>query len=240
MINKKKEERNNKNKKNEKATNETLDNMSFGATSPKLSFRAEVLKELKHHGYWSTFDGIQHMVLAERFYIKIVWAVMFVAFMGLSCLMITNSIIGYLGFSKNNIVRKQARQNITFPALSICDWNNFATREASEYLRERLYEKNGVNVTNYDDVYTNKSLYWSVRWKFYETFSPDFNDSLRRSFGYSLDDLLIKCEFDSRPCNRSWFDWFYHTLFGNCYKFNSGNLNGGDFIIVSQLIEITF
>lgn len=136
----------------------------------------------------------------------------------------------YLQYETFSTVRKEIHENFTFPALSICDSNYFKTPQASQYLESLLSQKYGVNVTNFDEYYNafNGSIS-PVAWTFYETFFETFNDTLRRSFGYSLNDTMIKCEFDSKPCDLNWFDWFYHPFFGNCYKFNSGSLNGSKY-----------
>ena len=48
-----------------------------------------------------------------------------------------------------------------------------------------------------------------------------------------INDMLISCYFNFQPCNASDFTYFYHSYYGNCYKFNglinstrTVNLNG--------------
>ena len=50
---------------------------------------------------------------------------------------------------------------------------------------------------------------------------PNFDLNKKKSFGYSINEMLISCEFDSNKCDSSDFDWIYHALYGNCYRFNS-------------------
>jgi hypothetical protein len=177
----------------------------------------------------SALDAFYRIFATNRIYLKVIWSVLILTALALCIWMIINSLIVYFDYRTKSLVRKSAQPKLTFPSLSICDSNYFKSRAASEYMTSFLYNSVGANFSNFQQFYdfTNDSIYSILAWKFYETFSPEFNDSLRRSFGYSLDELVIKCEFDSRPCNMSWFDWYYHPFYGNCYKFNSGYLNGG-------------
>ena len=93
------------------------------------------------------------------------------------------------------------------------------------YLNEYYLKNDGVNITNMDEYLASNVT--NAFWPFYLSFSPNFNMTLRRSLGYSIKEMVLKCEFNSKPCNLSWFDWYYHPLLGNCYRFNTGYLNGG-------------
>jgi hypothetical protein len=33
--------------------------------------------------------------------------------------------------------------------------------------------------------------------------------------------MLISCLYNFKACNSDDFEWFYDTVYGNCYKFNS-------------------
>ena len=145
--------------------------------------------------------------------------------------MIARAITSYLQFDVKSQIRQVPQKNITFPSIQFCNPNYYATREASIYLNEYYLKNEGLNITNMDEYfdYSNITFFRSFNWPFYLTFSPKFNMTLRRSLGYSLEEMVLKCEFNSKPCNLSWFDWFYHPIYGNCYRFNTGYLNGGKY-----------
>ena len=48
----------------------------------------------------------------------------------------------------------------------------------------------------------------------------DFNDPNR-----TLDDLLIDCQFNSMPCNKSYFGQVFSTTYGYCHTFNAYEAN---------------
>ena len=145
--------------------------------------------------------------------------------------MIVRAITNYLQFEVKSQIRQVPQKSITFPSIQMCNAKFFATREASDYLREYFLNE-GKNITNLDEFFDNPNASTLANWLIYQTYSPKFNMTLKRSFSYSLEDILLKCEFDSKPCNLSWFDWYYHPFFGNCYRFNSGYLNGGNKLAV--------
>lgn len=54
-----------------------------------------------------------------------------------------------------------------------------------------------------------------------------FNNSLKESHSYTIDQMLIECSFNVLPCNKEDFEHYISPIFGNCYKFNSGkNMDG--------------
>lgn len=44
--------------------------------------------------------------------------------------------------------------------------------------------------------------------------------NLRRN-GFQLEEMLISCRFDLKPCTTADFEWFYSFDYGNCYRFAS-------------------
>jgi len=67
--------------------------------------------------------------------------------------------------------------------------------------------------------------------------------------GYSYADMIILCSFNGENCFESDFWTFYHSVYGNCYSFNTGKngaiqktslagpSNGGDSIILKFVIS---
>jgi hypothetical protein len=43
---------------------------------------------------------------------------------------------------------------------------------------------------------------------------PSLNNTMRKMFGFVLDEFMISCTFNFAPCNSSDFDWFYNALYG--------------------------
>ena len=191
----------------------------------KVGIIVDIKKELKRSGIRTTLHGVPNLLLSNRKYIKIIWAIFTLLSIGFCIFMTVRAITNYLQFEVKSQIRQVPQKSITFPSIQFCNPNFLATREASAYLNEYYLKKQGINVTNLDEYFASTAS--NAFWPFYLTFSPNFNMTLRRSLGYSLEEMVLKCEFNSKPCNLSWFDWYYHPFFGNCYRFNTGYLNGG-------------
>ncbi|CAF0973970.1 unnamed protein product [Brachionus calyciflorus] len=52
-------------------------------------------------------------------------------------------------------------------------------------------------------------------------------DEIRRSFGFSLDDILISCLVGTIECLKDDFLWYFDVTYGNCYLFNTGKFQNG-------------
>ena len=195
----------------------------------KVGIISDIKKELKRTGISTSLHGVPSMLLSNRKYVKTVWFIFTLISIGFCIFMIVRAITSYLQFEVVSNIRQVPQQNIIFPSIQICNPNFLATREASTYMNEYYLKNEGVNITNLDEYfdYMNVSRFSSFSWPFTETFLPTFNMTTRRSLGYSLEDMLLVCEFNSKPCNLSWFEWYSHPIFGNCYRFNTGYLNGG-------------
>ena len=188
----------------------------------------EIFKVLKKSGHTTTLHGLPKILTTNRRYIKAIWLIFTLISIGFCIFMITKTISGYLQYELKSEIRQMPKKSLKFPSIKICNTNNFVTPEGKAYLNEFFFNNFGYNFTSFDDVFrTNSTLLDFTQLASYQTFLPEFNQTRRKSFGYSLEDFMIACEFDSKPCNSSWFEWNYDAFFGNCFLFNSGFLNGG-------------
>lgn len=195
---------------------------------PKWGYWPDIREELKRCGELTTINGIPNILASKRLYMKAIWIMFILVSISVCTFMIVRQVSMYLEFDLATQTRQVRQQSIKFPSIQICNPNYFVTKEAYTYLNEFYSKRYGRNLSSFDELFkfTNETSLRSFNAAFYETFSPEFNLTRRRSFSHSLDDLLVTCLFDSKPCDPSWFDWFSHPIFGNCFKFNSGFLNG--------------
>jgi hypothetical protein len=206
---------------------ESIDTISPEDDTIEFNLKARLFAEIREAATSTTAHGLPHILEAKSRTLKLMWLTLTLCSVGFCAFIIIRSIMGYVQFDVSSAIRQSPQENITFPLISICNVNRFSTKAAFEFMREYYLETYGLNFSNYDEFYWNYDVNDDGGWLAYISHAPWFNDTLRKSFGYSLDEMLIKCEFNSKPCNLSWFEWFYHPLYSNCYKFNSGELNGG-------------
>jgi hypothetical protein len=68
--------------------------------------------------------------------------------------------------------------------------------------------------------------------------SSDYKITLKKSYGLTLEHMLIKCTFDEQNCEPTDFVWYYDNNFGNCYKYNSGFFPNGSIAPVKQVVRV--
>jgi hypothetical protein len=94
----------------------------------------------------------------------------------------------------------------------------------SNYVRDELNKKFKLNITTYDEMDAalyalNIDIIWEINYIIYRTYAPDFNDTLRQSFGYDASTMFSNALFYSYPINISEnFQRYYSPRYGNCYK----------------------
>jgi hypothetical protein len=62
---------------------------------------------------------------------------------------------------------------------------------------------------------------------FLKVLNPEYGDSNRKELGFSLDDMLTKCQFNKNLCDLNDFEWYFDFHYGNCFKFNTGANSSG-------------
>ena len=53
------------------------------------------------------------------------------------------------------------------------------------------------------------------------------NTTIRKSYGYQIENMLVSCTFNYNPCSASSFTYYYDPNLGNCYTFNKGLYDNG-------------
>jgi hypothetical protein len=56
---------------------------------------------------------------------------------------------------------------------------------------------------------------------------PEYGDSIRKELGFSLDEMLVECQFNKNLCSSNDFEWYFDFHYGNCFKFNTGINSSG-------------
>jgi len=83
-----------------------------------------------------------------------------------------------------------------FPKVTFCNFNWFTTEYAYNQTRENIF-------------YGNYLL----------------SDEDKRKLGHDLGDILLECSFNNNRCHTNGFKWSYDDDYGNCYTFNSGEID---------------
>jgi len=65
-----------------------------------------------------------------------------------------------------------------------------------------------------------------------------YSEVEKKRLGNSIQDFLIECKFDDVFCNITEdFVWYFDSLYGNCFKFNTGKNSKGEKIDLKKSIH---
>ena len=116
-----------------------------------------------------------------------------------------------------------------FPTVSFC---NIKSVNSSVPLGKTLVYKAAVN-------FTQTSLWeWltieNYRLRMFVSNDPAMTAALKKSVGFLIEDMLVSCYYNYKPCNASDLTYFYNQQYGNCYKFNGGKDDNGNSQSIKQ------
>ena len=82
------------------------------------------------------------------------------------------------------------------------------------------------------DIVESESKLWSfakvIHDRALDIVNSNFTNEQKKLLAHNLDDLLINCKFNSKPCRE--FIWYFDSFYGNCYMFNTGFNSSGHVI----------
>jgi len=150
-----------------------------------------------------------------------------------------SKIKSYVTVSQVQVINESPAE---FPSVLLCDSNPFTTLESQLFLdqimknitdikQERFGLKSGLYLheLGFSNYYfqNSKSKRECLSWDAFQyattfTFDTNFTDSQRKSLGWDLSKVLIKCKFNGINCDiNKDFEWYFSFQYGNCYRFNS-------------------
>lgn len=168
----------------------------------------------------STSHGIPNIFKTDRFTIRIIWGVCFLAAVSASSYMIFLTMSDYTKFNTVSKIEYISEIPTEFPSVSICNVNSFTTNDSIAFLESILdelgFDYAHKNLTQKDlGILGQANNIARLR-----SFNPDYGDSNRFKLGYDLN--LIDCKFNSVTCQKKDFYWYFDINYGACYRFNPG------------------
>ena len=182
----------------------------------------------------TTCHAIPNIIRTRNHFIRIMWVVAFLASFIYSIISIVNMVVDYLSYGV--VVNIEAVQDfeLEFPAITICNYNPIDYTEKEAILTVDEYLFNITNKTSNSFSFNNKGYSKdSCNRKYKQYFVSDSEKFLK--FGFSLDKMLIDCQYDGKPCSKDDFFPLTSPIFGKCYSFNSGKSYSGSEIPVKKL-----
>lgn len=165
----------------------------------KGNAKQRISQKLFRFSTTTTSHGLPRIVESKKLYQRIIWTVFLLSSVCVCAYSIAQSIIEYLKFEVITQIRVVPHSEIVFPQVSICNLNPYIAPQATQYL------------------YASSDPSFAA----YLLKNPESNKTLKQSMAFSFDDILLSCQFRFNDCNSSYFQWYFHPYYGNCYYFNS-------------------
>ena len=174
----------------------------------------------------SSIHGLSNIFRRESRAAQLGWTGFTLAFSTICTFSVINSLVDYLEFNVTTKIMLIDENNVTFPAVEICNTNPYLTDYSIEFLTSFIESKtNHVYKNNISKVqFINQILFEDKN--LINLLKNNINlKTLNRSelgkFGIPLTAILIGCQFVNNKCSIEDFEWRYREHYGNCFTFNS-------------------
>ena len=167
----------------------------------------------------TTIHGLKNVKDANSHFIRFLW-IIFIMFSASLCIYsITSGIFSYINYEVTTKTRYINENKSVFPTVSICNQNIFTSKYAYELLKNQSYITNQTHIFENPDLdhLNSNDLKYNTLAYFIKN-EESVKD--RMLLSYDFKDILISCKFNNHDCDESDFEWFYHFIYGNCFKFN--------------------
>lgn len=162
----------------------------------------------------STSHGLPRIVKSRSYFIKTIWALCTIFSTSVCIYQIHKSIVFYLDYDTTISVENKVEIPSPFPEVMICNLNPFQTDLALSFLNNNQIFENGNS--KFENIHIKIGLLNQI---------SSFNDTHKRQFGFNINEILIDCTFNMRKCNSEDFEWYFHSFYGNCFRFKPLNFS---------------
>jgi hypothetical protein len=182
---------------------------------------------------YCTWGGINNMVRTEKKSVFTIWLVLYLSSITYCIYNCTNLTISFFNYDVLINMEFKTEMPTDFPAVTICNLNPIDRTKAKTYINQVLNASDLNYVRNTFLIDIDPSTVLNLV-KSSIISDPNLNYS---NFGFSLDYMLLTCQFNGYSCNKSDFITRYNYDYGNCFTFNSGYDSNGNQIPIKQISE---
>ncbi|XP_072297795.1 acid-sensing ion channel 1C isoform X5 [Eucyclogobius newberryi] len=176
----------------------------------------------------STLHGMSHIfAYGHMTFRRFLWSLSFLGSLALLMIVCMDRIIYYLEYPHVTKLDEVAAPNLTFPAVTFCNLNEF---RFSKFTKNDLYHvgellallNNNYQIAN--PHLADPEVLAALKDKAnFQNFKPklfNMTDFYNRT-GHDIKEMLLQCTFRGEECYPANFTTIY-TRYGKCYTFNSG------------------
>ncbi|XP_072900743.1 acid-sensing ion channel 4-A-like [Hemitrygon akajei] len=162
-----------------------------------------------------SLHGINHVFVAGGCGVKqSLWALAFLSSLLFFLYQVVNCTVSYLHYHHVTALDEELNQEITFPAITICNMNRFRHNALTDADIYHLANMTGLPPKS-------KDAHRAVVQGYPE---PNMMDIFNRT-GHQIEEMLKNCNFSGSPCSSHNFSVVF-TRYGKCYTFNANKTGG--------------
>jgi hypothetical protein len=169
------------------------------------------------------YSAILNFILMPHIILKVFLVVFLLVSFGLASYTVITLVLSYFEYGVTTTVRTLYETPAPFPKITICNVNQFTTPYGYELLKTVSQLKN-INVLENTKGERRNDTVFKISSFYNNMFGviSSMADVDKKKLSHSLDDVLLSCQFNYKPCKSTDFSWEYDSNYGNCYSFNSG------------------
>ena len=191
-----------------------------------VNFREFFLEEVKH----PKVDGLAAIFHSKRYIARFLWLCVLLACTSLCVFLIVSSINEYNQYHVTTTNRLVIEEEAVFPTITICNLNSLESQYAISTI-DRMssvipsYIAQGRQGLSVLDFVQNSLGYASIMLlleNIEKTTTGAYLSVDEKKQLFDLNRTMLDCYFAGHECHASDFEFFYHSTFFACYRFNSG------------------
>jgi hypothetical protein len=166
--------------------------------------------------------GLPNAVRAKTKFMRTMWLVFFLFLLVACCIEINLGLKEYFKYQTTLSVKLFRESPTDFPAVTFCNLNPFNELRALTFMKDVLDGPRDTlvaNRSNYSMAQVNNNHMKIIKRRM---LNANISSRERSSYGFTIDEMLTYCEFNSKPCSTRDFLCYWHSEYGNCCTFNSG------------------
>lgn len=178
-------------------------------------------------GITTSCHGIPNLLNSRCRMSQLMWLVLFLASSVGAIISISASFKLFLSNKVETSITTLYFHDTKFPTVTICNLNlyntqkeDFPYKEEFEFFMSDKFFKKMLTMNNET---TTLAEFYKIGMDFYRTFpnTKNMTKEKNQALRFTLKEMLLSCEFNTKPCSENDFETVYNFQYGMCYKFNS-------------------
>lgn len=164
--------------------------------------------------------GIPGIARSESIHNRIFWSVALLIFTGIMFYFIIQAIRAYFNYPTQTTITISSERLQNFPAFTFCNGGGI---RHDKFIEAFLSYANQRNLTNIGDI----NSFTEIQAQFFRSYFPILlnQGGSVDYYTYTLDSMLVDCQYAEIPCSANDFTSFYSAVYGRCFTFNAKTKN---------------